>query len=376
MKKLLALLLSAVLMLGLLSGCRSTQVQSEPETGESRPAEDTQNEETPNKEETPNNESAGDQTENDSQEEPTAGAVKTGLAVLANRNGTQAAGEAAGLAKYDITMAAVTVDDAGVIQDCVIDSVDASLEFDQNGAITSDLTTAPQTKNELGADYGMKEQAGSAYEWNEQAAALAKYAVGKTVEELRTGAVDENGMAADEDLASVATINLGGYVDAIEKAVKNATHLGAQTGDKLRLAAVNSWDKSTNATEEAEGLAQLDVTMTALTLKDDVITSCVIDGLQAKVAFDRSGALVTDLNENLQTKNELGEAYGMKEHGGSKYEWNEQAAFFAQYVTGKTAEEVSGIAVDEAGVPTEEDLTSTVTIKVGSFMELIEKAAR
>ena len=59
--------------------------------------------------------------------------------------------------------------------------------------------------------------------------------------------------------------------------------------------------------------------------------------------------------------------------GGAIAEWNEQAASFAEYVTGKTAEDVSGIAVEE-GKPTDADLTSSVTIKIGGFQGLIAKA--
>ena len=63
-------------------------------------------------------------------------------------------------------------------------------------------------------------------------------------------------------------------------------------------------------------------------------------------------------------------------YGGAIAEWNEQAASFAAYVTGKTAEEVSGIAVGERTQPADADLASSVTIAIGGFQELITKAAR
>ena len=88
----------------------------------------------------------------------------------------------------------------------------------------------------------------------------------------------------------------------------------------------------------------------------------------------RYGA-VKDLEAPL-TKNQLGENYGMKLYAGSAYEWNEQAAAFAAYVTGKTAAEVAGIAVDEKTAPTDADLAATVTIAVGGFQALIAKAAQ
>lgn len=298
------------------------------------------------------------------------GAVKTGLAIVTSVGKS----ENAKVADYDVTLVAVTVDDKGVITDCIIDSIGAKVNFDATGKVTSDLTAEVKTKNELGDDYGMKAYGGAKYEWYEQAAALADYAVGKTVEELRSGAIDESGKAPEgSDLASTATIYLGGYVSAIEEAVKNAQHLGAQAGDELKLATVNSIGSSASATAEKAGTAQLDSTVTALTVKDGVITSCYIDSVQAKVAFDNKGVISTDLTAAVQTKNQLGDKYGMVAWGGAKHEWNEQAASFAAYVTGKTAAEVAGIAVSE-GKPADADLSSSVTIAIGDFQKLIAKA--
>ncbi len=306
------------------------------------------------------------------------GALKTGLALVTDISGSTAAtAEKNGEGKYDITLVAVLVDDDGVIHDCIIDGIAASVKFDGAGQLTTDLSAAPQTKNELGEAYGMVAYGGAKYEWDVQAKAFADFAVGKTVEELRNGAIDETGKApAGSDLASSATIYLGGYVSAIETAVANAEHLGAESGDTLRLAAISDISGSTAATAEKNGTAQLEVTVTALTVKDGNITSCDIDSVQAKVSFDAVGAITTDLAEPVKTKNQLGANYGMMAWGGAIAEWDAQANSFAQYVTGKTADQVAGIAVDESTKPTEADLTSSVTIAIGGFQALIVKAAK
>ena len=301
----------------------------------------------------------------------TEGAVKTGLAVV-----TSVAESVDGEAKYDVTIAAVNVDENGVIVSCYLDSLGTSVLFGTDGVITTDLEAAVLTKNELGDNYNMKLYGNAKYEWYEQAAALANYALGKTVEELRTGAVNESGKAADADLASVATIKLGGYVDAIEKAVANAQFLGAQAGDELKVAVIASVSDSKSADAENAGNAQLNVDVTAITMNGETITACALDSVQAKVAFDASGAITSDVTAPVQTKNELGEAYGMKAWGKATFEWNEQAANFAAYVTGKTAAEVAGIAVDEGTKPTDADLSTSVTIKIGTFQALIAKAAQ
>ena len=306
-----------------------------------------------------------------------AAELMTGLYIGAGVGDSKSASaDASGEAKYDVTVVAVAVDGAGVIQSCIIDSIGASVAFDAAGAITSDTAAEVKTKNELGEAYGMKAYAGSKYEWNEQAAALADYAVGKTVEELKNGAVNESGKAKDADLASTATIYIGGYVAGIEAAVANAQAHGAKVGDELRLAIIPSLSSSAAATAEKAGTAQLDVDAAVLTISGETITSCHIDSMQAKVAFDAAGAVTTDLDAPIQTKNQLGEAYGMKAYAGSKFEWNEQAAAFADYVEGKTAAEVAGIAVNEKTAPTDADLASTVTIAVGGFQALVAKAAR
>ena len=302
--------------------------------------------------------------------------LKIGLAVSTKiSDSVSATAEANGAAAYDITIAAVTVDENGVIRSCKVDSVPATVNFDAAGQIVTDLTAVIDTKNEKGENYGMVAWGGAIAEWDAQVAALCNFAVGKTVEELKNGAVAESGYAPEgTDLASSATIYLGGYVAVIEAAVNNAKYLGAVDGDALELVTLNSVASSVSATEEKDGTAQLDANIAVVTVNEGVITSCVIDAVQAKIGFDAAGAITTDLTASVQTKNELGEGYGMKAWGGAIAEWNEQAASFAAYVTGKTAGEVAGIAVTESTKPADgTDLASSVTIAVGGFQALIAK---
>ena len=301
------------------------------------------------------------------------GAVKTGVAIVASAAESKSAGDADGEAKYDVTVVAVTVDDNGVITDCVIDSIGTSVLFDVSGAIVSDLSAEILTKNELGDNYNMKLYGGAVAEWYEQAAALASYAVGKTVNELKAGAVGETGYAQDADLATSATIYLGGYVAAIEVAVAEAEHLGAQAGDELKLGITVSAGSSKSADAENAGTAQLNVDAVALTMKDGVITSAQIDSLQGKVTFDATGTITGGNDGYFATKNQLGEQYGMVAWGGAIAEWDAQAASFCAYITGKTPADVSGIAVNEGTKPVDADLSTSVTIAIGGFQALIAK---
>ncbi len=303
------------------------------------------------------------------------GAVKTGLGVVSSiAKSTDVTAEKEGLAQIDSTIAAVTVDKDGKIVKCEIDAAQTKINFSAEGKITTALDTAYETKQELGDDYGMRKASGIMKEWNEQADAFAAYVVGKTLAQVKGIAVAE-GVPTASDLTSSVTVHISDFTAAIEKAVNNAQDLGAKAGDKLGLGVVTTINKSTDATAEKEGLAQAYSMYTASTFAaDGKITSSVIDGSQSNVNFSTEGKVTSDLAAELKTKNELGDAYGMRKASGIKKEWNEQAAAFAKYVVGKTAAQVSGIAVKE-GVPTDSELTSSVTVHVTDFMTIIEKAS-
>lgn len=348
MKK-ISLILTLILVLSLLAGCAGTTVVYQTNCTCPTGSHDVAVQETP-------------ATEAPVVEAPAAeGVVKTGLAVIASIKITNPTEEAEGKASYDVTYAAVNVDDNGVITACKFDSVGVDVAFDATGAIKTEDSEV-LTKHEKGFDYGMVAYGGSTYEWFEQANSVAAYAVGKTVEELKSGAIDESGYAVDVDLKSSASINLFGYVAAIEAAVNNAKHLGAQAGDELKMVSINAL---------ASGNLNGDVV--ALTMKDGVITSCYIDSLQAALNIAEDGVVTAG---NTLSKNDLGYDYNMVNFGASTMEWFQQAEGFAAYITGKTPAEVAGIAIDEGTKPTDTDLTASCTIAIGGFQKLIAKAAK
>ena len=124
MKKIIALTLALLLAVSGLAGCRATAV-----VGVTQPTESTKPTET---------QPLGDD------------AVKTGLSLTTTLSSSKNAGEEAGLAQADVTMVAVTVDEKGVILQCVIDGVQAKVNFDTTGAIVSDINATVQSKNQLG----------------------------------------------------------------------------------------------------------------------------------------------------------------------------------------------------------------------------------
>ena len=129
----------------------------------------------------------------------------------------------------------------------------------------------------------------------------------------------------------------------------------------------------TSVASSKDGQAQANIALTAVTVDDNgVITACVIDYIQAKVKFDETGKLVTDKATEFQSKNELGDAYGMRKASSITAEWNEQAAAFAAYCVGKTVEELAGMPVTEEGKSI--DLATSCTLAVNDFLPGVVEA--
>lgn len=367
MKKVASLLLSSVLVVSLLAGCGSNTTTEESTTTDQTTTEESA-EATDTTEET--------ETETTTDEQTTeSDGVKTGLAITTTIDGSTDAGEEDGLAEIYSTIAAVLVDADGKILDCKIDAAQTKINFSAEGKVTTDLTSEIQSKQELGTAYGMAKASGIGKEWNEQADAFAAYVVGKTVDEVKSIAVSEEGVATDADLTASVTVHIGDFISTVEKAVSDAKVLGASSEDKLGLGVNTTIDKSTDATAEAEGVAEAYSFYEAVTVAaDGKITSSVVDATIGDVNFDTKGAITSDLAAEIQTKQELKEEYGMKKASAIGKEWNEQADAFSAYVTGKTLDEVKGIAVSDDGYASDADLISSVTVHIGPFIVVTEKA--
>lgn len=354
MKKVLTLLLSMTLVVSMLVAC-----------GKKEEANDTAKNVTPT--------TAPAKTDDTNSSESTA--AKTGLGVVSSLGKSTNADKEDGLAEVDSLIAAVIVGADGKIIDCKIDASQAKINFSKEGKLVTDKATVFKSKQELGTDYGMGSKSPIGKEWNEQADAFAAYVVGKSIDEVKGIAVNQEGVSTEADLKSSVTIHIGDFIAAVEKAVTNAQDLGASSTDKLGLAITTDMAKSTDGSADAEGLAQAYSNYTVVTTNaEGKITSCTIDASQGNVNFSTAGVISTDLKVAPQTKQELKDAYGMKAKSKIGKEWYEQANALAAYATGKTMDEVKGIAVNEEGIATEADLVSSVTIHVSPMIALIDKA--
>ena len=143
---------------------------------------------------------------------------------------------------------------------------------------------------------------------------------------------------------------------------------------KTGLALVSVVSSSSKAaTADADGNAQADTTFVAVLVDGDgVIQDCLIDCVQTKIAFNAAGEIVTAANTAFDSKIVLDDAYDMRKASPIGAEWDEQAWFFAEYVTGKTPADVAGIALDESTHPTDADMTTGCTMAVGAFIAVIK----
>ena len=138
----------------------------------------------------------------------------------------------------------------------------------------------------------------------------------------------------------------------------------------------SSIGSSKAAADGKDGNAQVDSTVCALVVDDEgKIVSCLFDVAQTKIGFSAAGEITADMSADVLSKQELGDAYGMKPASGIGKEWFEQADALAAYCVGKTYDEVvAGLAMDEAGHATDADLLTGCTMKVGSFVKALAKA--
>lgn len=131
-----------------------------------------------------------------------------------------------GKAQADTTICAVLVDAAGKVIDIKIDVAQTAINFDDKGVITSDKTAQYKSKIEKGAEYGMIKASGIGKEWFEQIAAIEKWMIGKTSEEItgmKVTDVEGSNIPAEPDLTSSATIKVDSYIAVAAKAIADAS---------------------------------------------------------------------------------------------------------------------------------------------------------
>lgn len=133
-----------------------------------------------------------------------------------------------GSIQFNVTYAGVALDKDGKILAVYIDVAQDTGKFDAEGKVLS--AEGGKSKQEKKADYGMVGNSAIGKEWFEQMASFEEWMIGQTVAEVQameTYEANEShpNVPADEDLKSSVTIDVGGYLMALEVAAANAVEL-------------------------------------------------------------------------------------------------------------------------------------------------------
>ena len=217
-----ALLLTAVLMAAVLSGCSTTD-NNENGNQNNHTTGTVMENVAPNHVNAQQNTGGNQNTTTGNDGNETAGSsLQMGLGIVSRLKRAQNAGDTDGSAEINTTVAAVTIDLEGRIVDCSIDKVENKLSVSNTGSIGSPANTEYSTTKELGDSYGMRGASTIGKEWYEQVEAFEQYVIGKTIEEVNGIKTDNQGYAQENDLNSSVTISISDFQAAINKAVENA----------------------------------------------------------------------------------------------------------------------------------------------------------
>lgn len=161
------------------------------------------------------------------------GAVKVGLghniAIGKSKGlGKDAEGkEILPLAQVDTVMAATAFDKDGKVVATIIDNAQTKVTFDAAGVVTADKAADYKTKVELADAYGMVKASSIGKEWYQQADALGKWMVGKSVDEIKAMKVVEKdashpAVPDEAELTSLVTVSVEHYIAAVEEGFAKA----------------------------------------------------------------------------------------------------------------------------------------------------------
>lgn len=337
---------------------------------------DTADETTATDETTPVEEEASQEATEDATEQAAGQISSIGLGAVTALDKSTEIKEDKGQAQEDTTIVAAAFDADGKIVDVKIDVAQNKAGLNDDGTFKFALTDELKTKRDLGDEYGMKKASGIKKEWFEQADALEDAWTGKTVEEIVAMPKEENVYV---DLESSVTIKVNGYEAALQNAWENK--VDAAGAVKLGLGIESHFgSRSAEAADDKGASVQFETYMAAVALDgDNKIVANSINVAQNSVSYNADGTLAEGFNPEGTNKKALGADYVMVKASGIGKEWFEQIAALEQHLVGKTSEEVNAIPVEKRddshlAVPTDEELTSSVTITIDGYQKVVTEA--
>lgn len=297
----------------------------------------------------------------------TSSTVKVGVGSVTSFKVADASTEKDGQVQVNTTVAAVGLDKDGVITYVSIDVAQNSGKVDTAGVVTTSEVT--KTKKEKGADYGMAKASAIGKEWFEQVAVFEEYAIGKTLDEVKAIEITE-GKFSDEELSSSVTVTVTEWLSALEKAVANA-----ETVENVAEIGFGSYTttKGTNATDEKAGAFQSNVIYGVWALDaDGNVAFTQMDTAQNSGKVNVDGTV--EAAAATKTKGEKGAEYGMAKVSTIPAEWDVQIVALADWMVGQSTQDILAAELDDTGVTADEDLKTSVTIKLNDYLSALDRA--
>ena len=94
--------------------------------------------------------------------------------------------------------------------------------------------------------------------------------------------------------------------------------------------------------------------------ENNIIKKVYIDEVQSKIYFDSNGQIVNKDNNEIRSKRELGNEYGMKAASGIGKEWFEQVNSLENWLVGKNISEISEGVINMGGYGTNGDYADNI----------------
>lgn len=272
--------------------------------------------------------------------------------------------------KISYTAAVIVSDDAGKIVTCRIDTVDYTASIDQ--ATGKLKVVKPQTKMELGSNYGMVDKAHAIAEWDAQAKHFESYVVGMTRENVL--AISENLTQgnAPADLIAGCTMqsSVKDFKVAIQKAFDSQHKTRFKATDKFTVGLAINTSLADNTTD-GDVLANVKYGYAGVVKSGNKYVSAILDEtdvtMQITLNADNTIASTAWASRvTTMSKLEQGDNYGMVAWGKASGEWYAQAQNYANTIINRTAQTV-------ADLPTEN--VTGCTIYMGGMKQTLLKAA-
>lgn len=291
--------------------------------------------------------------------------------------------------QVDTIIVAAAFDKDGKVVKVSIDDAQTKVEFNKDLSLKSDPKAELQTKVEKKEAYGMAKASSIKKEWYQQAEALGNWMIGKTVADIKavkTKKKDDSHPAVPDvpELTSSVTMTIQDFIAALEEAytnaveVKGAVKLGL--GHNISIASSKALGKDKDG-KEVLPVAQVDTVMAATAFdKDGKVAGTIIDTAQTKINFDNQGKVTSDRKAEYKTKLELKDAYGMVKASSIKKEWYQQAEALGKWMVGKSIDDIKAMKTmkkddSHPAVPDVPELKSSVTVSVQDYIAAVVEAS-